>query len=989
MIGFLRFLQNIIDRKRAKVANDEEQRQLTEIIQSSPVPTFVIDAQHRVTHWNRACEIVMGVPASEMVGTTNQWRAFYPEPRPVMADLILDLANDSTIERYYPGRYRSSAFIENAMESEDFFPHFPNGGRWLHFTAAPLHGPDGNVVGAIEILQDITERKRAEAAIAENERRLSEEKYRTLFTEMINAFALHEIILDESGQPCDYRFLSVNPAFERMTGLVGTDIIGRRVLEVFPNLERSWINRYGRVTLTGEPAAFEDYSRDLDKHFEVRSFRPAPGQFAVIFQDITSRRRVEARLKLLASVFEHTQEGIVVTDPDGTILEVNDAFTRITGYDREELVDQTPRLLRSGRHGPEFYRSMWATLSEQGLWRGEVWNRRKNGEIYPEQLTISAVLDDRGQAAHYVGVISDITASKRHAAELERIAHYDALTGLPNRMLLQDRMQQAIAKAQRDDKLLAVCFLDVDGFKPINDTYGHGMGDHLLMELADRFRCELRGGDTAARLGGDEFVILLADLADEADCRHILQRILDAVKRPFTIDGNCVTVSASIGVTLFPIHGTDCDTLLRQADQAMYSAKQRGKNAFFFYDTDQDVAAREQRKTVIQIEQALSNQEFVLHYQPKVDMRRGLVVGAEALIRWHRPGHRILLPGEFLPLIEDTDVMVAIGDWVIAQTLRQLAIWHNEGLQLSVSVNIAARHLQRADFVQRLEAHLKNHGQAPHGCLEIEVTETAVIKEMNRLNHLIDACRELGVTSVLDDFGTGYSSLTYLKLLPVQTLKIDRSFIRDMLLDPEDLAIVEGVIGLAKAFGRAVIAEGVESVEHGTLLLHLGCDLAQGFGIARPMPPDQFLTWTRTWQPDPAWLAVGRKGWTHEDIPLIIAPKLLCSWVADVLALLDNSREAKHPLALSPLMCRLGLWYDGPGRKYQAYPEYRTIGSLHVALHQIGEDILRLREEGDLDQARERSTDLLLHRDRLLELFNELVNAVAGPGGGDDAGPRL
>ncbi|MBK1700762.1 EAL and GGDEF domain-containing protein [Thiococcus pfennigii] len=853
-IGAIQVLQDVTDQKRAETDILASQRQLSEIIQGSPVPIFVLDVEHRVTHWNRACEVVMGIPANTMIGTRDQWRAFYAEARPVMADLVLDGAASTDFAQYYAD-CRPSAFIDGAYEAEGHFPQFPHGGRWLAFTAAPLRGLHGETIGAIETLQDITERKRAELARAETERQLSEERFRVLFSEMINGFALHEILLDDAGRPCDYRFLAVNPAFEAMTGLCAADVVGRRVLEVMPATEGEWIARYGRVALTGEPDTFESYSRAIDKHFEVRAFRPAPGQFAVTFQDITARKRAETRLKLIASVFEHTQEGIVITDPNARIIDVNDAFVRITGYDRAELIGLTPAVLKSGRHGPDFYRAMWLSLREEGVWRGEIWNRRKNGDLYPEQLTISAVVDDQGATSHYVGIITDITALKRHEAELERIAHFDVLTGLPNRMLLQDRLHQAIARAERGQSRLAVCFLDVDGFKPINDRYGHDAGDRLLIELAERFRAELRGNDTVARLGGDEFVILLTDLSDEAACVEILERLLAAVARPLNVAGQSVSVTASIGVTLFSDRSVDSDTLIRQADQAMYRSKQLGKNTFFFYDDRQDIALFERQKAIRRIERALADSELVLHYQPKVDMRRGQVIGAEALIRWHHPERGLLPPAEFLPLIEDSDLIVAIGDWVMDEALRQLAEWRTEGLRIAVSINVAARHLQRPSFGAELAAKLGRSGLAGGACLEIEITETAAIADMAHVGKLIEDCRRLGVHSALDDFGTGYSSLTYLKLLPVTALKIDKSFIRDMLEDAEDRAIVTGVIGLAKAFDRAVIAEGVETVAHGLDLLALGCDLAQGFGIAPPMSAERLPDWVRHWRPDPAWAA--------------------------------------------------------------------------------------------------------------------------------------
>jgi diguanylate cyclase (GGDEF)-like protein/PAS domain S-box-containing protein len=855
VVGAIQTCVDITDRKQAAAERLAGQQLLTQILQGSPVPTFVIDANHTVTHWNRACEVIMGIPAAAMIGTRDQWRAFYPQPRPVMADLILDQSRLSEYEHYY-GNYKPSSVIDGAYEAEDYFPHFPGGGRWLYFTAAPLRGLDGEIIGAIETLQDTTERRRAEEAYAESQRLLAEEKYKTLFNEMMNGFALYDVVHDDRGRPVDYRFQTVNPAFEASTGLRADDIRGRTVREVLPGAEMVWLEQFHHVATTGTAAAFEAHSKDVGKTFDVRAFQPSPGQLAITFQDVSGRKRAELRLQLLASVFENTQEGIVITDPDSVIMEVNDSFLQISGYAREDLIGHKPNILRSGRHGPEFYSAMWMALKEEGVWRGEIWNRRKTGEVYPEQLTVSAVLDDHGHPSHYVGVAVDISAIKRHEAELDRIAHYDALTGLPNRVLLGDRLRQALAKAQRDGALLAVCFLDVDGFKPVNDTHGHNAGDMLLIELADRFRAELRGNDTVARLGGDEFILLLADLKDETASIQILERLLAAISQPFSIDGQSVTVTASIGVTLYPLRATDTDALIRQADQAMYKAKQLGKNTFFFYDDDQDAVAIANQRMIKRIEAALTDQELVLHYQPKVNMRTGRIVGAEALVRWHHPERGLLPPGEFLPLIENTDLITVLGEWVTREVLRQIDAWEAQGLSLPISVNVSPRHLQHPDFVDRLGAMLSAAGRLGQPCLEIEITETAAINDLRHVTKLIDDCRALGVQSALDDFGTGYSSLTYLKLLPVQTLKIDKSFVLDMATDAEDHAIVSGVIGLAHAFNLTVIAEGVETTEHGRLLLDMGCDLAQGYDIAPPLSAELFVEWAAQWRPDDAWAQI-------------------------------------------------------------------------------------------------------------------------------------
>lgn len=570
-------------------------------------------------------------------------------------------------------------------------------------------------------------------------------------------------------------------------------------------------------------------------------------------------RRERERLRLAANVFEHAHEGICVTDAQERIVDVNPTLIQMTGYSREELLGQTPRMLRSGQHKREFFAAMWAAIGQHGYWRGQVWNRRKNGEAYPELLTISAVPDSNGKPAHYVGVFTDITHIKRYEERLEHIAHYDALTDIPNRVLLADRMQQAIAQTRRAGHLMAVCYLDLDGFKPVNDVHGHAVGDSVLVEMAARLKAVLRGGDTVARLGGDEFALLLVGLEHIDECEQALERLLAAIARPVMVGGQAAVISASIGVTLFPHDQSSPDTLLRHADQAMYEAKQAGRNRYHIFDAENDRRAQARHEKLSRIGQAISARELVLHYQPKVDMRAGRVVGAEALVRWQHPERGLLAPVEFLPLIEGHELIVRLGEWVIDAALEQMASWRAHGLDLAVSVNIAARHLQQPDFVRRLKEILARHPHVPVERLELEVLETAALEDMERASQVIEECRAFGVHFALDDFGTGYSSLTYFKRLPVSVLKIDQSFVRDMLTDQEDRAIVEGVIGLTRVFQRIVIAEGVETVAHGVALIRMGCALGQGYGIARPMGAADLPAWVRAWRPDPAWAAAGRE----------------------------------------------------------------------------------------------------------------------------------
>jgi len=568
------------------------------------------------------------------------------------------------------------------------------------------------------------------------------------------------------------------------------------------------------------------------------------------------KNRSEETLKRAASVFTHANEGIIITDASATIIEVNDTLCRITGYSKSEVLGKNPRILQSGRHSAQFYKNMWNTLNTDGHWRGEIWNCRKDGEVYPEMVTISAVKDAEGQVQHYVSLSTDISEIKFNEGKLERIAHYDLLTNLPNRVLLAKRLNQAIKHSQLQQNSLAVAFMDLDGFKAINDNYGHDIGDQFLVEVSNGLKASLRAGDTIARIGGDEFIIIMANLDEFSDCEHVLNRLLKSASAPVNIAEAVMQVSASIGVTVFPQDNVDADQLIRHADQAMYVAKQGGKNRYHQFDLEQDNAINSYNKSIDNVRVALDRKEFVLHYQPKVNMRSGEVIGVEALLRWEHPESGLIPPLEFLPVIEGHGISLKVGEWVIDAALTQISHWQRRGISLPVSVNISAHQLQQDNFTSRLQTLLAAHPDVDPGYLELEILETSALQDTFQVSSTMNACHDLGVSFALDDFGTGYSSLTYLKRLPAYLIKIDQSFVRDMLDDTDDLAIVEGVVGLAKAFKREVIAEGVESVEHGVALIHLGCVLAQGYGIAKPMPANQVSQWLTTWKANESWLAL-------------------------------------------------------------------------------------------------------------------------------------
>jgi diguanylate cyclase (GGDEF)-like protein/PAS domain S-box-containing protein len=567
--------------------------------------------------------------------------------------------------------------------------------------------------------------------------------------------------------------------------------------------------------------------------------------------DITKRKEIEASLRLSAIVFAEAHESIVICDTAWRVIDLNPMVSEMTGFSRGELLGNDVRQQFALDHS-DFDHHVLEQIDEEGHWRGEGNSLRKSGERFPALLTISAVAAPTGKTLNYIFIFSDITALKLQQEKLEALAHYDVLTRLPNRVLFADRLQQSLHQAKRRNELLAIAYLDLDGFKPINDCYGHDAGDALLIEVANRLTNCVRKSDTAARLGGDEFVLLLrAD--DFGECEAALLRVLGALSSEFDINGNSVSISASIGVTVYPHDNSDPDVLLRHADQAMYLAKQSGRNRYHFFDSEQDQLQQSHNEKISRIEAAFDAEEFVLFYQPKVDMRSGQIYGAEALIRWQHPERGIVSPAEFLPLIEETAFSVKLGEWVVRSAFNQLKIWQKIGLTVTVSVNVTPRHIQSPNFVSQLRELLDAHPTVAPATIEFEIVESAALDDIQHISKIMNECVAFGISFALDDFGTGYSSLTYFRHLPAQTLKIDQSFIRDMLADPEDLAIAQGVIGLAQVFKRTVIAEGVETAAHGTRLMEMGCYLAQGYGIARPMPAGELPGWIENYCAPSAW----------------------------------------------------------------------------------------------------------------------------------------
>jgi diguanylate cyclase (GGDEF)-like protein/PAS domain S-box-containing protein len=560
--------------------------------------------------------------------------------------------------------------------------------------------------------------------------------------------------------------------------------------------------------------------------------------------DITERKKAESELRINATVFE-TQEGLIITDANSVILRVNQAFTEITGYTSEEAVGKTPRLFQSGRQDADFYRALWETIQRAGTWQGEVWNRRKNGGVYPAMLTISAVMSGDGTVAYYVGSQVDMTEHKAADEAIKNLAFYDQLTGLPNRRLLLDRLHQAFAFSARSGREGALLFIDLDNFKDINDTLGHDIGDLLLQQVAQRMESCLREGDTVARLGGDEFVVMLEDLSAQpiealTQAEVVGDKILATLNKPYQLATHEYHSTPSIGATLFSDHHQSGEELLKRADIAMYQAKKVGRNTLRFFNPAMQEVINTRTDLIRELHKALENHQFHLYYQIQLDSAHQ-ALGAEALIRWIHPERGMISPAQFIPLAEETGLILPIGLWVLETACTQLKAWEQNALtrDLILSVNVSAKQLHQADFVAQVQSLVQRHAINPKR-LKLEITESMLLDNIEETIATMNALKEIGVRFSLDDFGTGYSSLQYLKRLPLDQLKIDQSFVRDIAIDSSDKAIVHTIIAMAQSLNLSVIAEGVETEEQRSLLLERGCTHYQGYLFSKPVPIEQF-----------------------------------------------------------------------------------------------------------------------------------------------------
>ncbi|MCZ8094961.1 MAG: EAL domain-containing protein [Acidovorax sp.] len=769
---------------------------------------------------------------------------------------------DNYIEKYVPPEYQAELrqkfrdCIDHQQEwSMDLEIMRADGRRlWVRARCEAVL-EHGQVVRLRGVTQDIDEARRARLRLNQ-----SEERFSRIFQLMPFPMGLSRC--------SDGQYVEINPAWEAMIGIPRSEALGRNSVEmgIFDPTDRANLIRAAEPT--GQLNSYEVtiYPRNSPPRTVLQSMRMTDfdGEPCWMFsvQDITDRKRSEEKVREREELLSLTisaaslglwdwdlQAGTVTGDSRWRALrsahgqeasaEPTD-WTHLVAPDDVERI--TAEITRHASHHATPFDATWrlhSTGSDQLRWV------RNLGKIVS--------FDARGTPQRMLGVAIDVTPQREQEVLLQKMAHFDALTGLPNRVLLARKLQEAMASARAQGRLLGVAYLDLDGFKPVNDRFGHGAGDRLLVAVAGRLTRALRPEDCVARLGGDEFVILLPHLESSCDCEARLHRVMDSVAAPYPLDAERVVVTASIGYTLFPSDDADADTLLRHADQAMYAAKQAGRNRFHLFDAVQDRAVQLLREQAKHLSNALQDAQFTLYLQPKADMRSGTVVGAEALVRWLHPERGVLTPGEFLPMIEGTELDIVFGQWVIETALHQLEWLQAHGMPMPLSINVSAQHLQQDGFAHWLAQCMARHPTVPGHLVEIEITESAALYDLQAVTQTLQSLRALGVSISLDDFGTGYSSLTYLRRLPMDTLKIDQSFVHGMMSDPGDLAIVQGVIGLARSFGYRVIAEGVETIEQGQMLLQLGCPQAQGYCIARPMPQDAFAQWVDTWQAPMQW----------------------------------------------------------------------------------------------------------------------------------------
>jgi diguanylate cyclase (GGDEF)-like protein/PAS domain S-box-containing protein len=793
-------------------ASEEEQRKLTRLV---PVGIFRADLSGHCSYVNEGWSTLTGYTLKQAHG--QGWaNALHPQDR---EQLFTEWNTAVSHGKVFKSEYR---FLR------------PDGRMvWVVGEAHPEYAENGELTGYVGSITDITARREAEQALRD-----SEERFRKTFHASPAIIGISRLR--------DGVFIDVNETFEEISGWRRHETIGRSSLELNlwtdPQRRAELLKRLEqKSTIHGIDYSLRTKSGEIRHCLGSVERLTLGGEdcLMMVLQDITDRERTEAERNKMSRAIEQTGDSVMITNRDGLIEYVNPAFETTTGYSAKEVVGKKPNMLKSGAQGQDFYRNLWKTILAGDTFSEVFVNKKNDGTLYYEEKTITPLKDARGQITHFVATGRDISERMQSQERLQYMAHHDALTDLPNRTLFLDRLKQALARARWHKRTAAVLFIDIDRFKNINDTLGHEVGDDLLQQLSRRLKHCLREGDTVARFGGDEFVVLLDDLAAASDARNLAGKILDQLRPPFEAGAATLHVTASIGISLFPTDGEESNSLLRNADTAMYRAKDSGRNNYQFYSAEMSARAFERLTLENNLRQALERQEFLLYYQPIVNTQTGMVTGVEALLRWQHRDFGMVLPNEFIPLLEETGLIVPVGQWVLQEACRQLATWHQQSWpELRVSVNLSSRQLSDETLYATVEESLKRHHLRPD-LLEIEITESAILQHNSASTQTLESLRQLGVRIALDDFGTGYSSLSHVQNFDVDVIKIDRSFVMDIPGDKTDTAITEALIALGKGLKLDIIAEGVETGTQRDFLAALGCHVMQGYLFSRPLPASE------------------------------------------------------------------------------------------------------------------------------------------------------